>query len=273
MFADDFVLLLPISQLADATKLQHDVNSIAQHCEDNGLVINCQKTKLMSFGERLFPTKYFVRNEVIAKVDEFKYLGVWFDPQLKFEKQVKETSRRVWAAWWPLIRRFRGASLNCKARLAKIYIQPIIDYGNVIYLASKKNISQIEGLQSQVLRGICYRPNSRVSYRTSLESCRFSTVENRLVRKFCKFGYNISRHLAARQLQSQFTVREGFRVDTVRYRYTESKQTAIVRIPRLWLSLPNSIKSSASLSSFLNNLDQHIVNFNADTSIDSPRIS
>jgi hypothetical protein len=88
MYTDDATLLCAADNPATLeSELQSNMLKIADWFNDNNLTLNIKKTKLMIFGSRhtldLFNgiTLHY-NNVIIKKVDQFKYLGVIFDPLL-----------------------------------------------------------------------------------------------------------------------------------------------------------------------------------------------
>ena len=65
---------------------------------------NSKKSKIMLVGKREGGTSWKIGEEAMEEVEEFKYLGVWFDRKLRgnvhLEKIVKKAEERVGKVTW-----------------------------------------------------------------------------------------------------------------------------------------------------------------------------
>ena len=87
LYADDTTI---IYSGYDINKLQQNINSdlkkINEWMTQHQLTINTSKTKYMIIHNSRninFNIKY--NNEILEKVDHFKYLGVWFDHKMSWD--------------------------------------------------------------------------------------------------------------------------------------------------------------------------------------------
>ena len=101
MYADDTTLLCSSDDPDQLqTDLESNLRSIADWFENNHLTLNIKKTKLMIFG-----TKHVLTNfdnielnycgQTIENVNQFKYLGVIFDPNLTWSNHINHVSKNV----------------------------------------------------------------------------------------------------------------------------------------------------------------------------------
>jgi len=92
-YADDLVIYQSGTNSSDILEsLQKDVIAINEWCKLNGLKINFDKTKYMVFHKDKDVSikmechnKLEIENNVIERVYEFKYLGLIFEPCMKFK--------------------------------------------------------------------------------------------------------------------------------------------------------------------------------------------
>ena len=84
LFADD-TTVVDIQNFASKLKIQTDLNEICNWCNNNKLLINQKKCKIMKFGRDNLNEKFSFGNNVIAEVSDFRYLGIQMDNRLKFE--------------------------------------------------------------------------------------------------------------------------------------------------------------------------------------------
>lgn len=106
MYADDTTL---VASSDDLLALQERMNAILirvfEWCKFNRLALNVSKTKAMLFTNRPFvPPVISVNYNPIEFVTEFKYLGLLFDPKLKFNKHL--------ASLYSTLSRYNGLSFR-----------------------------------------------------------------------------------------------------------------------------------------------------------------
>jgi hypothetical protein len=97
MYADD-TTLVSFSQDLELLKLRKNVilGSVIEWCNYNRLAVNVTKTKAMLFTNRLAdPPEIFINNSLLEYVEEYKYLGVIFDPKLKYQEHIVSLQNRV----------------------------------------------------------------------------------------------------------------------------------------------------------------------------------
>ena len=81
-YTDDLVLIA-----TSATSLQKGLNALQEYCEDNELIVNTNKSKVMCFAKKQpkYIQKVKYNEQTLERVEEFKYLGVTFSSQNKFQ--------------------------------------------------------------------------------------------------------------------------------------------------------------------------------------------
>ena len=84
LFADD-TKVVDAQKFASKTKLQTEINKICIWCNNNKLLINQKKSKIMKFGRDNLNEIFSFGNNVLAEVSDFRYLGIQMDNRLKFE--------------------------------------------------------------------------------------------------------------------------------------------------------------------------------------------
>ena len=155
MYADDTTLLCSSS---NPLSLQSELNSnlidkIAEWFDMNKLTLNIKKTKFMVFG-----TSYTLNNyaNISLKFNEkdvervycFKYLGIYFDPNLSWDKQTEQVCSRV-SQRIGLIRRIRYfLPTNTIKLLANTLVMPLFDYCSIVW----SNCNGVKSDSLQVLQ-------------------------------------------------------------------------------------------------------------------------
>lgn len=96
-YADDTKIYMKITNDIDQTKLQLDIDSVAQWCTTNKLELNPIKTKHISFNRAINRSnhQYTILSSDIANESNIKDLGIHFDNKLTFKKHIATTITRV----------------------------------------------------------------------------------------------------------------------------------------------------------------------------------
>ena len=99
LFADDTCLFLKSNCMST---LQAAVNGEVKHVDDwlisNKLTLNCSKTKFMVLTkshDELHKIKINVVAGAVEEVNQFKYLGVLIDNQLKWQQQLDHVCKKI----------------------------------------------------------------------------------------------------------------------------------------------------------------------------------
>ena len=106
MFADDTALILKLDRESYNESMRSELQKVMLWFDANMLLLNVDKTKYIFFGpynntikalhscvpEYLYKLTILDDDDQITEHDEVKYLGVIFDNNLKFEKQINNTT-------------------------------------------------------------------------------------------------------------------------------------------------------------------------------------
>ena len=91
LYADDIALITSEEQ-----SLQVMLNALTDWCSKWKLSVNPEKTKIIHFRPRSFSLTDFqfkCANHDILKANSYKYLGIWLDEHLTFDKSTKELAK------------------------------------------------------------------------------------------------------------------------------------------------------------------------------------
>ena len=150
MYADDTVIYTANDDFeVSISNLQIGLNLLAGWCNANGLFVNTQKNKIMSFGgvqllKSLPPFEMKFNKVLLEKVTSYKYSGITLDSQLNYNLHVNKTINSA-------TRNF----LNTKAAIMvyKGMLLPILEYGDILLSAtSNVNKKRLQILQKKGLR-------------------------------------------------------------------------------------------------------------------------
>ena len=101
LYADDTILYTANKNFGESLrKMQADLNSLSAWCSANGIEVNTDKTKVMTFGSssmlnKLPQCNVFYGGTPIEKVTSYKYLGMTLDNQLNFNLHVNRVIATV----------------------------------------------------------------------------------------------------------------------------------------------------------------------------------
>ena len=159
LYADDTVLFTSNPDFGKATSdLQEDINSLSDWCNNNGIMANTDKTKVMVFGnptvlKKVSQPKIMLNGVPLQVVSEYKYLGVTLDNYLTFNLHVNRIIGSV-TAKLKQFQRMRSF-LNAKAALMvyKNMLLPMLEYGDVFLSATTcLNRKRLQIIQNKGLR-------------------------------------------------------------------------------------------------------------------------
>ena len=93
---------------------------------------------------------------VLNRLSEYKYLGVTFDPRLKFTAHIETVRKKAWAAFHglrELTSRLWGASTKIMVRLFRAFVTPVLEYACQVWATARKStLKRLESVQTAALR-------------------------------------------------------------------------------------------------------------------------
>ncbi len=148
-YADDTVLFgdTPI-------KLQAGLDALSDYCRDRNIVINHQKTKIMSFAKRKKITDFtwFVDGNELEVVTEFKYLGLTFGTNGKYSLALNVLATQGIRATYSLrkhILRFPNIPVEITLRFFDTMVVSVLSYGCQLW--GFKEIKNLEVIHKNFL--------------------------------------------------------------------------------------------------------------------------
>jgi len=98
----------------------------------------------------------FFGRTILNRFDEYKYLGVIFDPNMSFESHVEKVRLRAWGAYHQLrslTTRFWGVSTKIMVRLYQAYVTPCLEYACQVWATANQSVlKRLEPIQTAALR-------------------------------------------------------------------------------------------------------------------------
>ena len=151
LYADDVAILSETE--AD---MQTMLNCINEWCEKWSMSVNLKKTQTVHYRKPTMEhtdTKLYFGNNEIKFVQFYKYLGVYFDEYLNFDKHKDEVSQSGFRALGSLIQKYK--TLECMGHSSyKKYFEscvwPVINYGAEVWGYS--NYNAINSVQIKAIK-------------------------------------------------------------------------------------------------------------------------
>ena len=164
MYADDTVLYFSGKSVNEVNEgMKKCLSSVCHWYEGNRLCLNTSKSNTMlvassrlNIDNRSSCLCIQVQDQDLEQVDSMKYLGVYIDDQLTWDKHISELTSRLSGkvAWLRRLSAKLPKSLLCKSY--STYIQPIMEYACSVWgNCAQYNINQIQRLQNRAARAIC----------------------------------------------------------------------------------------------------------------------
>lgn len=157
-FADDFSgIAVEDSDCAMEDKLQIYADEMSEWSTRNAMQLN-SKTKVMSFGSCQHELCVFVNGKQLEEAKFLKYLGIWLDRDLSFEKHVEYACGKAKSAFRKiciLLNGRQGLSIKIGLEIYKALIRPHLEYAVPAWaFRGTRFIKQFEVVQSQCLSSI-----------------------------------------------------------------------------------------------------------------------
>ena len=138
LFADDVRASLAYSDMAELWKFTSDMDRIYSWATDHKLKINLDKTCIMQFGPTKPDYQFRMAGTKINVVNHMIDLGLdIFNTPNAFQPHGNTVTARVKTAMAAANQMMRNAPFHVRKFVYQTYIQPIFDYGAVVYTTEK----------------------------------------------------------------------------------------------------------------------------------------
>lgn len=187
LYADDMKIYKNINNSNDCMLLQNDLDELSKYCDDNHLLLNIKKCKIISYSRKKTPVvfNYKLNGKVLSRVSEVRDLGVHLDSKLTFKPHVDIIVARAFRTLGFVLRASRDfKNADTLITLYKSLVRPILEYGSIIWNPQYKiYINEIERIQRKFKRSLTARfPN--------IDACLVS-LEQRRMEKDQMFLYKL----------------------------------------------------------------------------------
>lgn len=179
LYADDCVLYSCISTSRDQIQLNNVFSSFRTWSSTWQMALNLNKTVSMTFTNKKEPLR-FSYGQNMKHVNEYKYLGVTFSPNLKWHKHINLICSKALRKLGFLKRTLKDATHECKLTAYKSLIRPVLEYASVVWSPHCAcDIAHLEGVQKKAIRFIYHRYDHNFSPSSHAVRLSLKSLEHR----------------------------------------------------------------------------------------------
>ena len=277
LYADDTCLFCSGSdpkQIIDT--LNDDLKEISVWLKENKLVVNAKKCETMIIGTKPKLKKcnnhfneypVYIDSTVVKRVSTCKYLGIYIDENLLWNKQIEHLKSKVVKSLY-LLKRIRP---YIDERIALLFYKSVIqshfDYCCVVWgNTCRTYCKQLQILQNRSLR-IVMKVDYLFSTNQLYASLHLDKLHTRRTKQLAKIMYQSEKRMGPPYLSELFIRRESHyqtrsgeaQLELIRPKTNYGKRRFIYQGAKLWNSLVNRISSQTSLAVFKKCLNRLIV--------------
>ena len=183
-------------------------------------------------------------------------MGVHIDRTLSFSPHIATIASKARARCAIFLKSFISRDMKTMLKFYTTYVRPILEYGSVVWCpVSSKDINILENVQrffTNKITGCTYLPYSQRLSILSLHSLHHRRIVSDLATLHSLVSGNLLLSLTPHMNHTPPSITRGhnLKIDIPTMRYVSSKQNFISRTASYWNSLPLSVLSATSNSSF-----------------------
>ena len=174
MFADDTSILVSAeSSIQLQAKIKTVLSDFSTWCQKNKLVINENKTQIISFGNKTeLNLDLKINDHVLSLVNNVKYLGLYIDKKLKWSDHINYICKKLNSSYFAIkvLKSFVNKEVLLQVYYSLVYSN--IKY-NIIIWGQSSDIRRLFILQKRIIRLIFnLKP---------METCRSTFIQNNIL--------------------------------------------------------------------------------------------
>nr|CAH7747916.1 unnamed protein product [Callosobruchus chinensis] len=163
MFADDLKIYSLIRSQESSKQLQENLQRIVDWCQMNDLKLNTSKCKVMSVTRKQSTVlyDYKIENDILARVQEAKDLGITFTSDLSFYKHIDQMVRSATRMLGFIIRNCKSfTNIDALKTLFYTLVRSVVEYGCIVWSPIYTTyISKIERVQIKFMKYLYLKSN------------------------------------------------------------------------------------------------------------------
>lgn len=156
LFADDSLVYQQINSQTDAINFQSDLNNLSIWADTWQMrfnILKCEHMRIQRPNCHSIPTNYTINNTNLSEVATIKYLGVYIDKRLSFDKHIHETCKRGTRILHMLMRSLKKARTKTKTIAYNTICRPILEYASQTWSPHLvKHINLLEAINRKAFR-------------------------------------------------------------------------------------------------------------------------
>ena len=160
LYADDVKLYSTVNDVFDCLRLQGNLDSIQRWCVENGLALNKNKCRVMSFTRRYstIDFAYNIHGFRLEHCNMVKDLGVRFVPSLNFNYHCEQLAAKCTKLLGFIKRSTKDFNdLQCLLTLYKAFILSTLDYASIVWFPHYRNSrDQLEKIQRRFIKAVYF---------------------------------------------------------------------------------------------------------------------
>ena len=281
-YADDHCLIdsfnpnIPQAEADCISRIESTLKNIGSWMTANKLKMNPAKTEIVTFAtkssfNKIQHNSIEVDQEKVAISSHLKYLGVWLDSHLSFEKHINSKCGVACMNIKSIAAIRRFIDLDTAKLLASSLVLTHLDYSNSILCGlPKKSIHKLQRIQNWAAKVVLHQDKSSSSTE-ALITLHWLPIKERIDFKILCLIYKCINTLAPDYLSSLLKIKTFSRVTRASTRgitlevpqvkkATFAARSFSVYGPKLWNSLPPIIHHSSSYSVFKNKVKTELFN-------------
>ena len=282
LYADDTTLYDIQDSLEQIeNNLQIAINNLHIWCQNNGMILNSAKTKVMLVTtnqkrQRLNNDNLDLNfnNEPLTMITNEKILGVYVDNNLTWSEHIKRLTKKIASRIWLLSKIKKFLNQTHRVLFYKSYIQPHIDFCNIVWgNSSETNKLKILRLQKRACRVILDYNVDDIN--EAMKTLKIMSVYDRFYLRKAKFMFKVYNNLTPQYISDHFTLRNEVLDTNVSLR-SSTAGCFVPPKPRteyfknslrysgclLWNGLPAHVKNAETTDTFHSRCIKWILNSN-----------
>jgi len=278
LYADDTQLYISFSSsdsVSNLNTLSSTLDSVYTWLSSNRLSVNPSKTEYLLLGNpqqrsKLVSSSIFFRGNILTPSDKCRNLGVIFDSNLTFKNHISDVCRSSFYHIRQLRQIRASLDTNSSILLANALVSSKLDYCNsLFYNLPAKSLNRLQIVQNALARVVVPSVRRNHHITPTLRQLHWLPIPQRITFKIAFITFKTLHHKQPAYLAELLTPRHNTSHNTrssdspnflsVPKIYSEQgRRSFLYAAPTIWNSLPDSLRASVSVSSFLSGLKTHL---------------
>ena len=276
-YADDcqFILKGKIDDLYDIVEKAEDILTKAkQYFDENGLLMNANKTQCIFIGSRQNIAKIPDNLRIscdgsnIIPSNVVKNLGVHIDRFMIFDTHIQEMRKKVMGILIYLNRMKDNIPSDIRKTVVQTLALSVINYcGKIWGTGGKTNLQEVQKLQNFAARITVGNVKKYEHITPHINKLNWLKVENKCNFDICLFVFKVLNNLVPSWLLTFPPVGEFHNRNTRQQndlfipitRTVVGEREILVKGPSLWNKLPDNVKIAPTISAFKKRLKSHLL--------------